>query len=151
MGCSSVESSLTWPRWGMLLDGVVTELSMWERSTGEIGCSLWHTPTASDGMQGAIIGQNDTFRETSGLPRKYNQNGTDGSVGLARLVQFPERMWPTPRANKINPSNQACLRDDYHGNLEEAIARAEPKAQGSLNPLFVCWLMGFPKHWLDVD
>src|SRR3990167_6961847 len=30
---SSVESSLTWPRWGMMLDGVLTGLLTWERGT----------------------------------------------------------------------------------------------------------------------
>jgi hypothetical protein len=53
------------------------------------------TPMASDATTGAIIGKNDIFVETKGLPRKINQNGTDGSVGLARLVQ----MLPTPQAS----------------------------------------------------
>jgi DNA (cytosine-5)-methyltransferase 1 len=57
----------------------------------------WPTPTASDGTSGAVIGKNDTFYTTStGMPRKVNQNGKDGSVGLGRLVQ----MWPTPTASK---------------------------------------------------
>jgi hypothetical protein len=55
---------------------------------------LLPTPVASDATTGAIIGRNDQFRMTSGLPRKINQNGKDGSVGLARLVQF----LPTPTA-----------------------------------------------------
>ena len=56
------------------------------------------TPMASDATTGAIIGKNDIFVETKGLPRKINQNGTDGSVGLARLVQ----MLPTPNAYDWN-------------------------------------------------
>jgi hypothetical protein len=56
------------------------------------------TPTASDATTGAIIGKNDIFKETSGLPRKINQNGTDGSVGLARLVQLKPNLLPTPTA-----------------------------------------------------
>jgi DNA (cytosine-5)-methyltransferase 1 len=58
----------------------------------------WPTPTASDGTSGAVIGKNDTFYTTStGMPRKVNQNGKDGSVGLGRLVQ----MWPTPSTSSI--------------------------------------------------
>ncbi len=50
---------------------------------------LLPTPVSSDATTGAIIGKNDTFRETStGMPRKINQNGTDGSVGLGRLVKL---------------------------------------------------------------
>ena len=56
---------------------------------------LLPTPISSDATTGAIIGKNDTFKETSGLPRKINQNGKDGSVGLGRLVKL---MLPTPKA-----------------------------------------------------
>lgn len=48
----------------------------------------WPSPVASDAGTGAIIGKEDQFRKTSGLPRKINRNGKDGSLGLARLVLF---------------------------------------------------------------
>jgi len=55
---------------------------------------MFPTPTASDATTGAIIGKEDTFYHTkTGMPRKVNRNGRDGSVGLARLAQ----MWPTPQ------------------------------------------------------
>lgn len=58
---------------------------------------LFPTPVVADSAQGAVIGENDTFRETSsGRLRKVNQYGTDGSIGLGRYVQ----MFPTPRANE---------------------------------------------------
>lgn len=54
------------------------------------------TPVASDGSSGAVIGSQDLFYTTAtGMPRKINRNGVDGSVGLARLVH----MWPTPAAS----------------------------------------------------
>jgi hypothetical protein len=67
---------------------------------------LLPTPVSSDATTGSIIGKNDTFKETSGLPRKINQNGTDGSVGLGRLVQ----LLPTPtlrdyRSPDMNPES----------------------------------------------
>ena len=44
---------------------------------------------ASDAAQGAIIGKKDQFYMTkTGMPRKVNAQGKDGSVGLARLVQL---------------------------------------------------------------
>ena len=53
------------------------------------------TPTASDATTGAIIGKNDTFITTkNGTPRKVNRNGTNGSVGLARMA----KLLPTPRS-----------------------------------------------------
>jgi hypothetical protein len=71
---------------------------------------LLHTPMASDATTGAIIGKNDQFVTTrNGTPRRINQNGQNGSVGLARMV----RLLPTPNAReadkyskKYNPNSQ---------------------------------------------
>jgi len=94
-------SSKTWPRWGIMLDGECSELGMSVRRIKGIECgslpggAMIPTPVASDGTVGSIIGKNDTFYTTkTGMPRKINRNGKDGSVGLGRLVQ----MWPTLRA-----------------------------------------------------
>lgn len=62
-----------------------------------IESGLLPTAVASDATTGAIIGKNDKFVITkTGMPRKINQNGTDGSVGLARLGKLG--MLPTPTA-----------------------------------------------------
>lgn len=71
---------------------------------------LLPTPMASDATTGVIIGKNDRFVTTrNGTPRKINQNGQNGSVGLARMV----RLLPTPNAReadkyskKYNPNSQ---------------------------------------------
>lgn len=71
---------------------------------------LLPTPMASDATTGAIIGKNDQFVTTrNGTPRRINQNGQNGSVGLARMV----RLLPTPNAReadkyskKYNPNSQ---------------------------------------------
>lgn len=44
-----VECSMTLPRWGITWGGEYGELVTWERRTSGSGCSLWRTPTASDG------------------------------------------------------------------------------------------------------
>lgn len=60
---------------------------------------LLPTPMASDATTGAIIGKNDHFITTgNGTPRKINQNGINGSVGLARMVQ----LLPTPNAREAD-------------------------------------------------
>lgn len=60
-----------------------------ERSGG----TLWPSLVASDGSCGGIISPDDTYvQKASGLFRKINRKGTDGSVGLARIV----KLWPTP-------------------------------------------------------
>ena len=81
--------SETWPKFGMMQSGQCTELTKSALHIKEKGSSYWPTPLASDGTMGAIIGREDTFRMMpSGVPRKINRNGTNGSIGLARLVQM---------------------------------------------------------------
>ena len=54
-------------------------------SSGTSG--LLPTPQASDGTTGQIIGKKDKFYITkTGVPRKINKNGVDGSIGLARRI-----------------------------------------------------------------
>lgn len=107
------------------------------------------TPVTADATTGAIMGSNDQFRTTSGLPRKINRNGKDGSVGLARLVQLL-RMLPTPlgrdyiggrhpdtlRLKGRKPSNSIC----------DTINAITGKCS-KLNPMFVMEMMGFPIGW----
>jgi hypothetical protein len=91
------EFSETWPAWGLMRDGECWEQTQLAHPTKESAFGFTvPTPVASDGTTGSLIGKNDSFYETrTGMPRKVNQNGKDGSVGLGRLV----KMWPTPDAN----------------------------------------------------
>jgi len=94
---------------------------------------LLPTPMASDATMGAIIGKNDVFITTkNGTPRKVNQNGQNGSLGLARYVQ----MLPTPQARDFKGQ---CAKTHY----------CLPNHFGTsqLNPLFVAEMMGFPTDW----
>lgn len=94
---------------------------------------LLPTPMASDATMGAIIGKNDVFVTTkNGTPRKVNQNGQNGSLGLARYVQ----MLPTPQARDFKgqcAKTQSCLPNHF--------------GTSQLNPLFVAEMMGFPIDW----
>jgi len=94
-----LEQSLEiFPKWGLMQNGACWEQTPLVLPINETvyGFSL-PTPVASDATSGAVIGKNDMFYTTStGMPRKVNQNGKDGSVGLGRLIQ----MWPTPIASR---------------------------------------------------
>jgi hypothetical protein len=91
------------------------------------------TPMASDATTGAIIGKNDIFVETKGLPRKINQNGTDGSVGLARLVQ----MLPTPNAYDWNtPRKPETFQKAKEKHAQKGVNLQNPlKQMASMNML----------------
>lgn len=68
----SIEFSETWPRWGIMRDGVCWEQTPPERLTKGKGSGFWPTPTKSDGNGPGIHGQ--------------------GGMDLRTAV----KMWPTP-------------------------------------------------------
>ena len=134
----------------------------------EVVRKLLPSPVASDATTGAIIGKCDKFVATgNGTLRKVNRNGTNGSVGLARMVQ----LLPTPNASegekyttRYNPDSQmgkgltamavnALLPTpqarDYKGECHMTQSCLPNTFQTSqLNPLFVTEMMGFPLDWL---
>lgn len=119
-GWYSKRCKLTWKMKGTKYGRMYFQLQVLAHPTKEIGSGLLPTAVASDATTGAILGKNDKFIITrTGMPRKINQNGTDGSVGLARLGKLG--MLPTPRARAAggNTSNNR-----EKGNLEDAIAKA---------------------------
>lgn len=165
----------TFPRWGSMLNGVLWERPPLEHRTKESAFGyLLPTPVASDATCGSVIGKNDIFYTTSkGMPRKINQKGTDGSIGLGRLVQ----MWPTPTV--CGNYNRKGLSATSGDGLATAVKRfptptarnaqdcdAERKRKspsptsvvnieegvhgGKLNPKWVEWLMGWPLGWTDL-
>lgn len=124
--------------------------------------SLLPTPTASDGTTGGIIGKNDSFRVASdGNLRKMTQNGTDGSIGLGRYVQFfptptmtKSIMWPTPRTKGMcggTGSFQTMIDLQTKGVITETERKQMTAGNGGqLNTTWVEWLMGFPIGWTEL-
>jgi hypothetical protein len=103
------------------------------------------TPTASDGTTGAIFGENDQYSvKASGNIRKTTPSGASGTIGLARTM-----MLATPAAADCQGSHGGgqgkSLRTDMHQY------KAETGERGTLNPSFVCRMMGFPDEWLEID
>ena len=96
---SSEGSSMTWPKWGLVSDGVVMELATLGQSTGATGSSsLLGTPTTNDAKNSLTESQRGRGTLTAGL-------------------------LPTPRSNSemaatINPA------EHLYPNLETVIARA---------------------------
>lgn len=80
---------------------------------------LLPTPMASDATTGVIIGKNDQFVTTrNGTPRKINQNGINGSVGLARMVQ----LLPTPNAREADKYSKKYNSNSQMGTALTAMA-----------------------------
>jgi hypothetical protein len=126
--------SETWPRSGLMRNGIAYQLQPLVRLTDEIGSGLLltgkrthhvPTPTASDHI---------TRKCTSTEALNFN---TNKSVSLDRWVG----MWPTPTING-NYNRKGASKTSGDG-LATAIG-------GSLNPTWVEWLMGFSLGWTDL-
>jgi DNA (cytosine-5)-methyltransferase 1 len=92
----------------------------------------------------------DTYtRFSNGSQEEIVEGGTPLTLAV--------KIWPTPRANKVIPritdKNREKLANRNKSNLEEEVAGYCGQATGSLNPMWVEWLMGYPaehtdlKHW----
>ena len=112
-------SSVILPRWGMMRDGECWERNTSELPTNDTGSGLWPTPVA------------DGDRTTN-----YAQGGT--SLG------FAVRNWPTPTCNDRKGASGANRGKGATGGpcLTMVIG-------GTLSPMWVEWLMGWPVGWTD--
>lgn len=118
----------------------------------------WPTPVSSDGTVGSIISKDDKFiKLPSGRLRKINRNGTDGSLGLARMITLMDKLWQTPTS-----SQRVGIRKDFTKplNIQEAEAGGNIDfvtykngyilTKAKLNPDWVALLMGFPVGWASL-
>src|SRR5690606_35543651 len=150
--------SETWPRAGMMRNGIAFRRQPLAPITSVIAFSSLRMHTASD------------------TPDENNESPTAStSVRLPRNPLKRTGLWPTPTASDatIGPRLAAFKRqtialaaivhvpDLESGESSEATraenspphsnATARGKASGQLNPTWVEWLMGFPLGWTASD
>jgi hypothetical protein len=84
-----------------------------------------------------------------------NQGGAAGRVGPVRhsLESMARHgLWPTPTS--LSPAKNG---NNEAGNscglvaIRKRILDETPQATGSLSPLWVAWLMGYPTEWLSLE
>lgn len=146
------------------------QLAVSARPINATDCGLWQAPVMDD----AVLRKKGKFNsrgepKLSGqvamwtTPKSQNANSPckhgQGGMGLQDIVS----LWPTPNASDNrdrgswdNPSVQRRVQIGKQIGLT-AIAQGTGKLvngstvrtekRGSLNPAFVCWLMGFPTAW----
>lgn len=120
----STKSLVTWPRWGMMLDGECWELSMPEHLTEGNASGLWPTPLHSEARQGLQI-------------RRPGKKGKQQSLTTA------VRLLPTPTVQDAKNNGAPAQQERNMRPLNAVIG-------GSLNPEWVEWLMGWPGGWTDL-
>lgn len=134
----------TWPRWGILSGGVVGRLPTPERRTTGNEYSLWPTPRTSDTQSGRIVEVN----ENGSLCRVNRDRTQTYGANLADAV----RMWPTPTSrDHKDGSAAACRNVPGAGQRGAGGPNLQTVVGGTLNPLWVELLMGFPPGWTDME
>ena len=62
-------------------------------------------------------------------------------------MKIAEKMFPTPTANEDAAGTPNGKMQKMLGNCEEV----RSQGTGTLNPMWVEWLMGFPIGWTDLE
>ena len=156
---SLLEYCETFPKAGMMRNGILYRLPALELHTSEKECSLWRTPNSK------VIDAKSTVVKLTGRTPK------DPQVGLADQVLAAEcGMWPTPTKSD-GGGGPGCSGRDGGENLRTAVQSfPTPAARdyrgpnrngnmadqlpnvigGSLNADWVELLMGFSRGWTDL-
>lgn len=135
--------AVTWKPWAAPWGSVISRPRAQVRTIDVIASSLWPTPTASLADKGV--------RSIAGaIKEAARKSGPD----LA--AQTAAALWATPRASpnenrttKLTPSQIAGRHGAYLAVQAIGSSDTTEKPAGSLNPAFVCWLMGYPQEWVN--
>lgn len=163
----------SWPKAGMIVDGIGYELQTLVRRIKGKGSGSWRTPASSDGEGGIMkmiegkaghyklrdqvqpINQHAQPRmwatpqaqESGKKPIAYSKNGkryiTQCGSDFGMGLSQQVQMWPTPRATKVGGYSSK----NFRPTLEQVANGGETTQQTPqmrLNPRWVEWLMGFP-------
>jgi hypothetical protein len=135
-GSTSPVSWETWPKQGTIQNGVCWERTMLELLTyaRDSGSMLWPTPQAQDA-------------KSTKRWREDHQNN------LTAAVFNPHRIiWPTMTANEDAAGTPNGKMQPMLGNHSKMRGTTpEEWSRGSLNPLWVEWLMGWPIGWTRLE
>jgi hypothetical protein len=143
----------TWSRWGIASDGEVGKLPTLELPTIGSVCSLWRTPNTMDSL--APKSQQALNHEAiDARPGRKEPNNLRDQVAVAEGIT----LWPTPAArdykgqNSIEHINAGIAKGNagHTNQLPNEILRRTGE-RGSLNPIWIEWLMGFPRGWTDLE
>ena len=144
------EFSETWPRSGMMRNGIAYQLPPLALRTAGIESGLWLTPQAGDAKACYTGTQNQmmlahqvkmwpTPRASSAMSANFTQNTLIRTQrNLEQVVA--QRMWPTPVSRMWKDSG--CPSEFNRNEIPLAAL-----VGGALNPTWVEWLMGFPLGW----
>ena len=122
---------------------------LWMQAEGTVA-TTWPTPTKADGDGGHTMG-------TASVTGK-RENGTKITVSLPGVVKIVST-WPTPTSQDCARGVGTIRPQDTGIPLPQRVAQVigtttsgspdQTENRGALNPVFPCWLMGYPTAWDD--
>ena len=135
---SSEEWLETWPRSGMMSNGIAYRLPPLVPRISGTGSSSLRVPTPS--ASGFECQDAERMLERRAECKEKHRNGNGFGLTLGQYV----RMFPTPTARDYKSGKASQATHDRNSRpLSEQIG-------GTLNPRWVEWLMGFPLGWTDL-
>ena len=148
--------SATWPRSGLMRNGIAYRLPPLVRLTDVTDSTLWPTPAAQEpGWKYIEVVDKNGNPPTHPHQRFYDKKtGRLVQKGLEQVV----RMYPTPtvpnggRSPKGGMSLTGMTPDGKKRQIDLAhFVRQSDGVSGQLNPTWVELLMGFPAGWTDIS
>jgi len=164
---NSTECFLTWKVKATPSNRLLFQLAPSTPNTGEIESGLWLTPRPQDDgssvekFRERMIRNGARAHQFSGLtqqvkmrptPHGMSKDGRSNGPSGNELGNAVNRsMWPTVTARDGRTLKGAQDRPNRTGGKSLAQVQLDAgHVSGSLNPTFVEWLMGYPKHWTEV-
>ena len=162
------EYSETWPKAGLMLDGVCYPQPKWERRIREIGSGLLPTVTTPTG-EGERSGERAGTGSLNYMARtgqlyptpstvddgaRFNKSPSSGAANRPTLgAMAKHNLWPTPRQSDHKgpqTKTQHTIDREAEGKASLCYAITNEEGGGKLNPTWVEWLMGWPLGWTDL-
>jgi DNA (cytosine-5)-methyltransferase 1 len=145
-GCAEFLATL--PKSGMMRNGTLYRLETLKdyqpvRHTDVTESGLWPTPTTQE------IHHKDAELTPTGR-RKSKTSDSSHSLNLADKVT----MWATPNASDNRDRgnlSSPCVKRRKRIGKQIVLSQSVSEVSGQLNPAWVCWLMGLPLDYLDLD
>jgi hypothetical protein len=138
-------SSVTLPRWGMTVSGVLFQHPTAERPISETGSGLWAAPTTMDKLPPKSA---EALHREATVARPGRSKPANLRDQVSNMNQ-----WPTPQASdnrdRGNLGSPATLRRKEKGK-QISLGQSVSDISGALNPPWVEWLMGWPLGWTDL-
>ena len=97
---TSIPFSETWPQSGMMRDGVVYPLPLWEPNTNGNGCGLLPTPVARDGPSFYVVTKQTALARIETRKRGGSRRQTHW-VQYSTVLHDLKKCWANPRFSEL--------------------------------------------------